>query len=251
MNLLILSDLHIGNGDPFGTFGWSQEEFMIVLDQIVDEYSIDQVVLNGDIFELYKYPLVQIREANGKLINYLESSGFLFIKGNHDILHPAGEDFFLTENSSGQKIYIEHGHEADFMNGTKLGRWMGRRLFSMIKRLASFDFFLKQYFRFVEYDDQIKRIPKKYNTYKYLQYALKLLRTYDVVILGHTHKIETHHTYYLQKKKRYLNCGTCSMGRFEGIVLDTESLRYEIIKTSRKAFRHFFQPSLYSYSIPG
>lgn len=245
MNLLIISDLHIGNGDPFGTFGWSEKEFLVVLEQVIDEYNIDQVILNGDIFELYKYPLDQIQTANSKLINYLERPGFVFIKGNHDMLHPGGIDFYGTENRSGQKIHIEHGHGADLMNGTRLGRWIGRQFFILIKRLASFDFFLTHYFRYVEYDDQIKRIPKKNNTYKYLQYALKLLRTHDVVILGHTHKIETHHTYYLQKKKRYLNCGTCSMGRFEGIVLDTESLRYEIIKTNREALRQFFQPVMH------
>jgi hypothetical protein len=51
-----------------------------------------------------------------------------------------------------------------------------------------------------------------------------------MVILAHTHKLESHHTYYLNKKKRYLNCGSCSMGRFQGVVLDTETLDYELIK---------------------
>lgn len=37
----------------------------------------------------------------------------------------------------------------------------------------------------------------------------------------------------LYKKKRYLNTGSCSLGRFQGIVLDTETLKYELIKEVR------------------
>ena len=67
-----------------------------------------------------------------------------------------------------------------------------------------------------------------------MKYALRLLKTYDVVIMGHTHKMEAHKTYYLQNKKRYLNSGTCSHGRFQAIFLDTETLKHETIKISRK-----------------
>jgi predicted phosphodiesterase len=89
------------------------------------------------------------------------------------------------------------------------------------------------YHRIVEWDDQINRIPKKYNTFKYLNYALNLLRSYDVVILGHTHKIESHKTYYLNAKKIYLNTGTCSLGRFQAVILNTENLKHETIKIGK------------------
>ena len=94
------------------------------------------------------------------------------------------------------------------------------------------------YFKIVAIEDQINHIPKKYNTIKYLTYALKLLKEHDVVILAHTHKLESHHTYYLNKKKRYLNCGSCSMGRFQGIVMDTETLKYELIKENRLSMKN-------------
>ena len=89
------------------------------------------------------------------------------------------------------------------------------------------------YFRIVAFQEHLYHIPKRYNTLKYLTYALRLLKEHDVVILAHTHKLESHHTYYLNKKKRYLNCGSCSLGRFEGIILDTETLSYDFIKKGK------------------
>jgi len=96
------------------------------------------------------------------------------------------------------------------------------------------------YFKIVAFDDQINHIPKKYNSIKYLTYALKLLKEHDVVILAHTHKLESHHTYYLNMKKRYLNCGSCSLGRFQAIVMDTETLKYELIKENKEAMKDGF-----------
>ena len=94
------------------------------------------------------------------------------------------------------------------------------------------------YFRIVAIQEQINHIPKSYNTIKYLTYALKVLQKFDVVILGHTHKLESHHTYYLNKKKRYLNSGSCSLGRFQGILIDTETLKYELIKETRESIKN-------------
>jgi len=95
---------------------------------------------------------------------------------------------------------------------------------------SGFDLLRKVYFGIVAVEESLSTMPRKYNTLKYLTYALNLLKDNDVVILAHTHKLESHHTYYLNKKKRYLNCGSCSLGRFQGIVLDTETLRYDLIK---------------------
>jgi predicted phosphodiesterase len=96
------------------------------------------------------------------------------------------------------------------------------------------------YFKIVALEEQINQIPKKYNTIKYLTYALKLLKEHDVVILAHTHKLESHHTYYLNKKKRYLNSGSCSLGRFQCIVMDTETLKYELIKESKESIMNSY-----------
>ncbi|MFO8021324.1 MAG: hypothetical protein R6U65_02570, partial [Perlabentimonas sp.] len=60
MKLLILSDLHIDNGDSFGTFGWKPKQFIRALEKLVDSYEVDQVVLNGDVFDLYKYSFSEV-----------------------------------------------------------------------------------------------------------------------------------------------------------------------------------------------
>jgi predicted phosphodiesterase len=141
--------------------------------------------------------------------------------------------FHLITNSKGQTIYIEHGHNADFLNGTAIGRSISRLGFKVLKRIVEFKWIERVYFRIVEWDDHVNRIPKKYNTFKYLNYALRLLRNFDVVVLGHTHKLESHKTYYLNAKKVYVNSGTCSLGRLQALILDTETLKFETIKLSK------------------
>lgn len=90
---------------------------------------------------------------------------------------------------------------------------------------------MKIYYKTVSaHEKLINDSPKKYDTLKYLSYALKLLKNNDVVIFGHTHKMEEHVTIYQSVEKIYLNSGTCSLGRFQCIVMDTETLGYELIK---------------------
>ncbi|HPX04372.1 MAG TPA: metallophosphoesterase family protein [Tenuifilaceae bacterium] len=234
MNILVISDLHIDNGDNFGTFDWKPKRFIKTLEKIVEEYKIEQVILNGDVFDLYKYTFKDIYHKNFELISYFNRKGYIYIRGNHDLLNPFAKDSHLIVNSLGQSIYIEHGHNADFLNGTSIGRFIGRVSFALFEKLVKIPRFERWYFRVVEWDDEVNRIPKKYNTYKYLKYALKLLRSYDMVILGHTHKLESHKTYYLNSKKWYLNTGTCSLGRFQAVVVDTETLKHESIKIGKK-----------------
>lgn len=248
MNILILSDFHIDIGDKFGTFRWNADELIAQIEKVRTQYDIDQVILNGDIYELYKYKLNDIEESQKVLVNYLKQKEFVFIRGNHDVVHHEGLNHYMIRNSIGQTIYIEHGHEADFINGTRIGRFISRLSLCSLKKVVNINWLQNLYFKIVEFNDEINRIPKKYNSYKYLKYALKKLKDYDVVILGHTHKIETHHTYYLNKKKRYLNCGSCSMGRFQGIVLDTESLRYTLIKTDKIACKKDEKPAIVFYN---
>lgn len=235
MNLLVISDLHISNGDRFDTFGWQNEDLIAMIQKIILKKNIDKVIMNGDIFELYKYKMADIIEKNTLLFEYLTSEKFVYIKGNHDIFNDFGLNNLLIENSSGQKIYFEHGHNADMLNGTFIGRYISKLSLGLMKRLIRFDPILNIYLRKVNAMDEVDCIPKKYNSYQYLQYAMRLLKTYDLVVLGHTHKLEMHKTYFLNKKKYYLNSGSCSLGRFQALVIDTETLKCNTIKLSRKA----------------
>jgi predicted phosphodiesterase len=241
MNILVLSDLHIDTGDNFGTFQWKEKDLISHIEYIRRNYSIDKVIFNGDTFELLKYHYEDIKNANPLLIEYFNDKDFIFIKGNHDIVIDSGLNNYQITNSQGQIIHIEHGHNADWFGGTKLGRALSKFGFSLLKKLSDSGSMMDIYFRIVAFGDQINHIPKRYNTLRYLSYALRLLKEYDMVILGHTHKLESHHTYYLNKKKRYLNSGSCSMGRFQGIVLDTETLRYDLIKEVNESVEEVYE----------
>jgi predicted phosphodiesterase len=240
MNILVLSDLHIDTGDPFGAFQWEVMDFILNLEMIRDSYSIDKVIFNGDTFELLKYRFEDVVEANPVLIRYLKDKDFIFIKGNHDIVNSFGVEYYRISNSLGQVIHIEHGHNADWFNGKKIGRAIGKFGFSILKKWSHSKFMMDIYFRIINIQEHINHVPKKYNTIKYLTYALRLLKEHDVVILAHTHKIESHHTYYLTKKKRYLNCGSCSLGRFQGIIMDTETLKYELINEVKLSLKRSY-----------
>lgn len=226
----MISDLHLGVNGKGDIFRWDESEFLAILKKAVFQFGIDRIILNGDIFELYKYSRKEIEIEHYQLLYYLRSQDAVFLNGNHDAISESGQRYFMITNQKGETIYIEHGHNADFFNGTKFGRVMGMMMMSLLKRLCRIELVNSIYMNIVKFDDEINRIPRSYNSYKYLNYALKLLKKYDVVILGHTHKMEMHKTWHFNKKKKYLNCGSCTLGRFHGIVIDTETLWYETIK---------------------
>lgn len=232
MNLLIISDLHLNSNKYNNLFGWKDFDFINQIQKVIIKYNIDKVILNGDIYEMYQSSFEEIKESNKFLVNQLNSEYFYYIKGNHDFLNDFGNDSFFHTNSSGKTIYIEHGHRADLLSGTKIGRFFGNIFFILLKYIIKYDRVRNIFRAIIEYNDQINRIPRKYDRYKYLTYAMKLLKKYDLVVLGHTHKLEEHKTFYINKKKTYLNCGSCTLGRFQGIILDTETLKHKIIKKS-------------------
>jgi predicted phosphodiesterase len=215
-------------------------DLIMQIEGIRDIYSVNKVIFNGDVFELIKYTYEDIKKANPTLMRYFSDNDFVFIKGNHDIIMDFGLDHYNITNSQGQTIHIEHGHNADWLNGNRMGRAIGRFGLTMLKKMSHSKWLMDIYFKIVALEDEINHIPKKYNTIKYLTYALKLLKEYDVVILAHTHKLESHHTYYLNKKKRYLNSGACSLGRFQGIIMDTETMKYELIKESKESIKNSY-----------
>jgi predicted phosphodiesterase len=229
MKLLVISDLHITDNKHLSTFGWKAEEFIGKIETIKKRHSIDKVVLNGDTFDLYKGNYGDIALRNKKLIDYLNEIGSVFIKGNHDARLGYGQDRFEVINGKREKILIEHGHRGDFINGNPIGRFLGKLFYMILILLARLSVTRAVYFHFIECDDGLKG-HGKYNSYKYLRYALNRLRKYDLVILGHTHKLEIHDTYRHSSKKRYINCGSCSFGRFQGIVIDTETLKHSTIR---------------------
>ncbi len=235
MRICVISDLHIGAGKEFDTFNWNIDDFLLMLEYVEKKFDIRKIVLNGDIFDLYQHNFSEILEHNKQLFQYFAQEKFIFLRGNHDAGIPDIFDNFLITNKQGKKIYFEHGHLADFMNGTHFGRKLGQWGYRLLKNFMHMEIVQNIFMKIVQLNDQIDRIPRKYDTYKYLNYALKLLRNYDFVVLSHTHKLEEHKTYYLNQKKIYVNTGSCSLGRFQALVLDTENLKYTTLKLGKKA----------------
>jgi predicted phosphodiesterase len=241
MNILVLSDLHIDPHDSFGIFQWDETDLIEQIENMINIYSIEKVIFNGDTFELLKYSFEDVRKTNPVLMEYFKRENFIFIRGNHDIVNDFGLLYYRIINSQRQTIHIEHGHNADWFDGTRFGRTISKFGLSLLRRMSYSKSLMKFYFKLIDLDNQISQIPKRYNTIKYLTYALNLLKEHDVVILGHTHKLESHHTYYLNKKKRYLNSGSCSLGRFQGIIMDTETLKYELINENKFSMKELYQ----------
>lgn len=234
MNLLVISDLHISKKEQIDSFGWENTDFIEFLNNIIEIKQVDKVILNGDIYDLYHNSYKSIYKKNKEIFDYFSTDKFAYIKGNHDFQNQEGLNEYNITNSSGKTIHIEHGHDVDFIDGTRIGRWISRFGYDILKVLMVFKFVKNIFYKIVEHLDAVNRIPRKRNTYKYLQYALKLLKKYDVVIFGHTHQLEAFKTYFLNNKKRYLNSGTCSLGRFQAVIIDTESLKFDTIKISKE-----------------
>jgi predicted phosphodiesterase len=229
MKIFIISDLHLEASETLGTFAWDQDEFIAMMETVRKFHAIDKVILNGDTFDLCKSAFKDIAVRNGKLLGYFNEIKALFIKGNHDSALPFGQKHFGVINGKGEKIYIEHGHRGDFINGTAAGRLIGKMFYKILLCVAGIPFIRALYYGYLENDEGFKG-HRKYNSYKYLRHAVRLHRKYDVVILGHTHKMERHDTYSRGNYKRYFNSGSCSFGRFQGIVLDTETLEHRAIR---------------------
>lgn len=230
MKLLVVSDLHIGSGDSCDVFGWNHKTFKNFIEGQILSQGIDKVIINGDFFELYKYKYSEVEKHSKDLIEYLTGDAFIYIHGNHDITKQALSEYDIT-NSKGQTIHFEHGHKADFLNGTLFGRSLGRFTLATIRQVSLMSAKIRKLYLHINLSSENNNYkPRKYNTLKYLQYALNKLKHYDMVVLGHTHKVETHETYYNNTKKYYLNSGSCSIGKFQGLIIDTETLRYETLK---------------------
>jgi predicted phosphodiesterase len=238
VRIFIISDLHLGDGRTLCTFGWHQNAFIKAMDAIRERYEINGVVLNGDIFDLYKSKYRNIADHNRKVVDYLASIDAVFIKGNHDRAFRQAREFCLIVNSRGEKIYIEHGHRADMLNGTMLGRGVGRVFFQLLKTAARFSRPCAWYFGYV-HRMEARKERKTRNSKRHLRYASRLLKQNNVVVLGHTHKIEARQADSRLGRKRYFNSGSCSLGRLQGIILDTETLEHTAIRLENGRFSDF------------
>ena len=219
MRLLIISDLHIGDGSEKDMFGWDEFEFIKMLKYWRPK--VDHIILNGDTFELYKFTMEDIINARPRLVSHIYDNCEL-IKGNHDFLIKAKKKLVIkTKDFS---CLIEHGNSIDGREGFVAGQLLDRFLYILLSTITRIPFINDIYIKI--YPTIEKSLMSKYykdsNDLIFLNYAFKKLFKYDIVVLGHTHTQKIIHTKYEGKYKVYVNCGTCSETNFQGVLLDTE-----------------------------
>lgn len=123
--IVIFSDLHMGNGRSLDDFRPNAHLF----EHALQEYYIQngfQLILNGDVEELHRYSLQEIRSAWSHiyaLFDLLHREKRLYkIYGNHDskLFALPGEDLrypllaSLKLDYHGHKLFFFHGHQASF-----------------------------------------------------------------------------------------------------------------------------------------
>ncbi|CAI5477511.1 unnamed protein product [Closterium sp. Yama58-4] len=169
--VVVLSDIHIGDGSPTQNYqAHVHEGYLLgVLDDIVARNeSIAEVVLAGDIFELWCYPfhthppsLAAILAANpnlfgptGGFARVLDALGgrVTFIPGNHD-MHLTADDVAQIRSPGGHYVkfaarsyspggdtcvVMAHGHEAAMFNAPdKSSKWAPLPMGHFVSRVVS------------------------------------------------------------------------------------------------------------------
>ncbi|WP_294346169.1 metallophosphoesterase [Prosthecochloris sp.] len=121
--ILILSDLHMGNGGRRDEFRHNAP----LVDAVMSKYYLPEkysLILNGDIEELFKFPLddivAQWRHIYQLFLRFNETGFFLRTIGNHDASLQDEKDYllapFLLESLKlsyrEENILVFHGHQA-------------------------------------------------------------------------------------------------------------------------------------------
>lgn len=206
MNVLTISDWHLGGGGPADDF---------TADTMAVEFLYRNrdltIICNGDMFELLQFSQSQIENTHGQVCQALEDYANHIIVGNHDIEalricnHPTEPDLLLDST------VWAHGHQFDIYNSGR-GAWIGR----MGAALALFaeqiwpdaDYYLVQFAHWLtgtgRYGEQEAYRAK----------ALKFAKEHwlDGMVLGHTHQSYCSNGYW--------NSGTWTRGKRDYVILE-------------------------------
>ena len=121
--ILIVSDLHLGNGGSRDDFRRNATLFEAALRQYYLPAGF-LLVLNGDIEELQRFPLPEVRRAWSRTFDlfaeFRRGAGLYKIYGNHDYVLSLRDDPFPAEQlleglclrRGEQALFVFHGHQA-------------------------------------------------------------------------------------------------------------------------------------------
>jgi len=216
----IISDLHLADGTRRDDFKNNHTKFKDFLQMVKKQKA--QLIIAGDFLELWQTNPIDIARTYSDILNELIAIQAKIIIGNHDYyLHHFRKLKFLYDSYRipGTKIFIQHGHQFDRFNDPKRLIYLGNLAAmsagimedihpDLDEKAMSFLNILHQKLKsafsplHTPGTNRRQYLSHGGNFSEYLTGAKKLLKKYDHVILGHTHKPGT------AFKGGYLNSGS-------------------------------------------
>ena len=210
--LYFASDLHLGDGSPADDFaeGGHRAAFEWFLQHEV-EADGGELVLVGDVFELWQCELSHVREHYGSL--FWQVHNYRLIRGNHDAAYRKPPEWRWPDGCR-PLVLAEHGHQADPLNSS-LG-FVGRTVTAvagLVERLGWRDVDQNTW-RWKWMPTPVTR-PDRFPPDHYPNYARRRARETGahLVILGHTHRPAL---VRLGADVLYANCGCWVSSSFAG-----------------------------------
>jgi predicted phosphodiesterase len=231
MQIAVISDLHLGPGDPSDSFGHDDTIFGNFLDQL--ESNFERIVLLGDIWEtltstrLYdpREGLRRAKQAHPLLAARFDKPRYEYVHGNHDWISRE-VDASPTEmivDTDGLRMVFTHGHHHDFLIrrarwlsecSVWLGGWARRRGLRALYRVGyEFDAWLSAPSR-----------GRTLDSFQRWAFGVARERSADVVVTGHTHVPRRNES----QGRIFLNSGTCSEGNLTYLAIDTREQTFSV-----------------------
>jgi UDP-2,3-diacylglucosamine pyrophosphatase LpxH len=218
--MIILSDLHLGDGGPADDFG-SADDFGPAngpqdraLVEFLREHRRECIILAGDTADLAQASEAEIKAAHPLAVRAIVAYAHVLLRGNHDDV-PVLFGRPTREAVLWSGTLVMHGHQFDPIN---YGRWrlvgkVGSWAAGWLERTfgANADVVLDRWLA--------KRIlPGRFgDPDRYRRRALRYIRRVygaERIVLGHTHTYEPS-----CDASRYANSGTWTNGRRDVVVL--------------------------------
>lgn len=219
MKYLIISDLHLGDGtksddfitDKKGNIKTDRDvKFIRWIESLQKLHgSIDKIILNGDILELWQFGRSAIERAHSGILNYFAHKDCIWIRGNHDY-QITGLLYYDIKMDDGKNVHVEHGFRNDDGMTNPFSRF-GVWCLGVVEKFNGnieneLESIATKRLKMSNVSDDI--------TINTNNFARKLLKKNDYVVFGHTHsggKIFGN----------YYNSGTCQGGKYSGVLVST------------------------------
>ncbi len=189
-----ISDLHMGIGDEADDFKGNATLCGRVLESYFQTgYTI---FLLGDVFELWENSdlntiLLTYPSLYNLIITGRKKDRLFQIIGNHDQDLACPQSIMVRYRNSGKTILLVHGHQGDFFNneGWLFGKFFVHHIWRNLQMIG--------------FKDPTTANPSNPKKHERIRAEAKAWakENNQILIMGHTHKVEAEHPYY--------NTGSC------------------------------------------